>query len=146
MRKLGSTHSIFFLASTEILGYITAATGITAPISPRKTSSIGLLRRHWLNYVPTHHSGPIKDSTSMIAMHGLGGLQARSDVPLETSHKIFEREGVAYSGRSLRSGHIDQRHGQSNQLDSSRRFRGDMRSLVWTIRIPQGCRRSRRGR
>jgi hypothetical protein len=28
MRKLGSTHSIFFLASTEILGYITLATGI----------------------------------------------------------------------------------------------------------------------
>jgi len=28
MRKLGSTHSIFFLASSEILGYITAATGI----------------------------------------------------------------------------------------------------------------------
>jgi hypothetical protein len=29
MRKLGSTHSIFFLASTEIVGYITAVTGIT---------------------------------------------------------------------------------------------------------------------
>jgi hypothetical protein len=28
MRKLGTTHSIFFLASTEILGYITLATGI----------------------------------------------------------------------------------------------------------------------
>ena len=30
MRKLGSTHSIFFLASTEIIGYITAATGIAS--------------------------------------------------------------------------------------------------------------------
>lgn len=30
MRKLGSTHSIFFLASTEIIGYITAATGIVS--------------------------------------------------------------------------------------------------------------------
>src|SRR5882757_3713802 len=29
MRKLGSTHSIFFLAPTEILGYIIAATGVT---------------------------------------------------------------------------------------------------------------------
>jgi hypothetical protein len=28
MRKLGSTHSIFFLVSNEIVGYITAATGI----------------------------------------------------------------------------------------------------------------------
>ena len=30
MRKLGSTHSIFFFASTEIIGYITAATGIVS--------------------------------------------------------------------------------------------------------------------
>ena len=28
MRKLGSTHSVFFLASTELIGYISAATGV----------------------------------------------------------------------------------------------------------------------
>jgi hypothetical protein len=28
MRRLGSTHSVFFLASTELVGYISAATGV----------------------------------------------------------------------------------------------------------------------
>jgi len=30
MCKLGSTHSVFFLASSEVLGYITAITGAPA--------------------------------------------------------------------------------------------------------------------
>jgi hypothetical protein len=30
MRKLGSTHSVFFLASREVRGYITATTGTPA--------------------------------------------------------------------------------------------------------------------
>ena len=114
MRKLGSTHSIFFLASREILGYITAATGIA---STRITSkdvvdwSIKETLAQLRGYVPlwANQGFNFDDRNAGWESHKQEAMPTEDFTQIlkeKESHTLEDLYGV---------GHVDQRHGQGSQ-------------------------------
>ena len=123
MRKLGSTHSIFFLASSEILGYMTAATRVT---TARITSNdvvdwtiketLAQLRAYaplWAN-----QGFNFDDRNAGWETH-----KQRTRTTDDFSQILKEKE--SHTLEDLYGvGHVDKRHHQGNQVGLKREIQG----------------------
>ena len=119
MRKLGSTHSIFFLASTEIIGYIRAATGIaSASITSKDVIdwSIGETLAQLRTYASLWANQGFNFDDRNVAWkkykQGVISAEAFTQILKEKeSHTLDDLYGV---------GHIDYEHHQGNQVGLKR--------------------------
>jgi hypothetical protein len=122
MRKLGSTHSIFFLASKEILGYITAATGITGPNITSKNvvewsikETLAQLRTHaslWANQGSNFHD---RNAAWDRYKQGVTSTGDFTQILKEKeSHTLADLYGVT---------HVDQRNAPGNQSEFKQEIR-----------------------
>jgi hypothetical protein len=115
MRKLGSTHSIFFLASTEIVGYITAATGITGPNITSENVvawSMKVTLAQLRSYTPlwADQGFNFDDRNAAWERYKARGMSAADFTRIlkeKASHTLEDLYGVA---------HVDPRSGQDNQV------------------------------
>ena len=123
MRKLGSTHSIFFLASSEILGYMTAATGITtACISSKDVvdwtikETLAQLRAHaplWANQgfnFDDRNAGWESHKQEATPTEDFSQILKEKE-----SHTLEDLYGV---------GHVEQGHDQGNQVGLKKEIQG----------------------
>src|SRR5258706_3862251 len=115
MRMLGSTHTIFFLASSEILGYITVATGITSDCITSKEVvdwSIKETLAQLRGYVPlwANQGFNFDDRNAGWESHKQGAIPTKDFTQIlkeKESHTLEDLYGV---------GHVDQRHDQGIQV------------------------------
>ena len=119
MRKLGSTHSICFLASKEVLGYITAATGmISADITSKDVvdwsikETLAQLRIHvplWAN-----QGSNFDDRDAAWESHKQGATSTENFTQIlkeKESHTLKELYGVE---------RVDQKHDQGKRVGLKR--------------------------
>ena len=114
MRKLDSTHSIFFLASTEILGYITAATGIKGPCISSKDVidwSIKETLAQLRTYAPLWANQGFNFDDRNAAWEG----HIQGAMPTEVFTQILKEKESRTLEDLYGVEHIDQKHDRCNQ-------------------------------
>jgi hypothetical protein len=115
MRMLGSTHSIFFLASTEIVGYITAAIGITGSNITSKdvlawsmTVTLAQLRTYAPLWADQGFNFDDRNAAwERFKKRGISAEDFTKTLKEKESRILEDLYGVA---------HVDQRSGQDNQV------------------------------
>ena len=115
MRKLGSTHSIFFLASTEILRYITAATGImSACISSKDVIdwSIKETLAQLRTYAPLWANQGFNFDDRNAAWEG----HIQGTTPTEAFTQILKEKESHTLGDLYGVGRVDQKYDRCNQV------------------------------
>ena len=123
MRKLGSTHSIFFLASTEITGYITTATGI---MSSKITS------KDVIDWSIKETLAQLRTCASLWANQGfnfddrnVAWESYKREVTSTAGFTRILKEKESHTLEDLYGArYIDQKYGQSSQVGLKREIQG----------------------
>ena len=119
MRKLGSTHSIFFLASTEITEYITTATGIMSSNITSKDVIDWSIKE---TLAQLRSCAPLWANQGFIFNdHNVAWESYKRGVTSAAGFTRILKEKESHTLEDLYgAGHIDQQHGKSSQVGLKR--------------------------
>jgi hypothetical protein len=115
MRKLGSTHSIFFIASNEIVGYITTATEITGTNITSK-DVIAWSIKETLTQLRTFAPLWADQGFNFDDRNAAWGRYKERGMSAEDFTKILKEKESRILEDLYGVAHVDQRSGQDNQV------------------------------